>query len=113
MHVTNRLALVLTWLARCREPLIAILGIATQQVQLMVAQNTLCTPFLDQSFDQFNHGRAIRAAIDKITYKYQTPTIRVIAILVVVKLIQQLLKRIDFTMDITDDINGTGKQFAD
>ena len=79
----------------------------------MIADNALRVTGLNKPHHLVQHGRAIRPAVRQVADKYEPPPVLVSPVLVIAKMAQQVFERIDFAMDIADDINRAVKQGFD
>jgi hypothetical protein len=59
------------------EPAISGLALVPEQIQLMIAEQTLREPLPDQRTHQFDDSRTVRTSITEVTNKYKTPALGV------------------------------------
>ena len=79
----------------------------------MVAEHGKGLATGQQRDDQRQHRRAVRATVAKISDKHQTSPLRVMAVLVVAQMLEQILQRGELTMDITNHVKWAGGKGLD
>ena len=96
-----------------KEPAGAFLGVFAQQVDLVVAQDRHGTTGRDQLLHQRQYARAVGAPVAEVAHEHQGTPVRVVALCVIAQVLQQRLQGIEFAMDVTDDVQGAGRQGLD
>jgi hypothetical protein len=94
------------------DPVVAVLGLVAQHVYLMVARDALGVTARDQVAHQQYHPGTVWSPIAKVTDEYQPSPVRVLAMLVVAKALQQLAQRAEFAMHVADDVERSFEQRA-
>jgi len=89
---------------RIKKPTRAVLGILTQKIDFVVAQNRSCAARLHQLLHQRQDRRAVGPTIAKIAHKHQRTALWMVPSQVVAQMAQQREQRIELAMDITHDI---------
>jgi hypothetical protein len=62
---------------------------------------------LDERGHQADNARTVRAAVDKISDKYEMPTIWVLTLQVITKVLKQIPQRTELAMYVAHDIKWT------
>ena len=92
------------------EPTIAFFRLSADQVQFVVAQDTLGAARLDHLSDALDDGRAVDPAVNEIADKHKPISLWMAAGRVVAQPDQQAFKCRHLPMDVADNINRAVKQ---
>jgi lysyl-tRNA synthetase class II len=87
--------------------------IAQKQVQIVVAEHTLGAARFHELLDQADSGRAVGPSIGQIANKDKSPPLRVRTIRTISKARQQILQRINLTVDVTHHIDWASEEILD
>ena len=91
----------------------AIFGVVAQQVDLVVADHGHGAAAGHQVRHPREHRRAVGAPVAKVAHKDQRAAIRVPPLGVVAQVGQQRVQRVDFAMDVADDVERSRGQVLD
>jgi hypothetical protein len=71
----------------------------------------LSTTSFNKTLDNLDDGRAIGATISQIADKDKASAIRVYSMFTITEMTEQIFQRIDFTMNVTNDVDGAVEEW--
>ena len=95
------------------EPFILVLVTIQQDVQVVVAEHTLCSPQLDKILDQIDDAGAVRTAIGQVANKHQSTSVGVLPGEVVAQVSDQMTQRVAVAVNVAHDIQGSIEKWLD
>ena len=72
-----------------KEPVIVVLAVAEQDVEIVIAKDTLCMPSFDQTLNEIDNRWTIGSTVGQIAYKNQSSAIGMYSIAAVTEMFEQ------------------------
>jgi len=89
-----------------------LLGVVPHGVDLVIAGHALCGARLDEPLDEPKHAGAVGATIDQVANEDEPAVLGMATPIVVAEFAKQADKGVGFTVDVSDDVQRTGRQFS-
>ena len=91
-------------------PAVAVLGLAEQHVELVIAEDALRPTALDPVHDEVEHGRAVRTPVAEVAHEHRATTLGVPAVGGVAEVPEQRPERLGLAVDVADQVQRSVEQ---
>jgi hypothetical protein len=87
------------------EPAVRFLGDPPQHVEFVIAEQALRRAFVDHLADTLDHAGAVGSAVAEVADEDEAARLRVLAAPAVTEHAKQVFQRVDFAVDVADDVD--------